>query len=353
MTMHSRIAAAVVTVVVGFAWSASAADSAADFYKGKQIRLVVGSAPGGAYDQYSRLVSRHLSRLLPGNPAVIVQNQPGAGSINALNDGYASLPQDGTVIIAPQGGPLFEQILGNQAARYDTSKYQWLGSLNEEAGVGLTWYTSKVKTFGDLMKYDSVFGTSGPNVTEQGSSILINMFGAKIKQVPGYESVVAIHTAMERGEVEGMTTVWASLNVVVPHWMGENKLNLLVQFALHKQQDLPESVPLVMDLLTEQYLKPEFKPAEARLIWQFILAQQAMARPYGMGPDVPKDRIDVMRKAFSDMAKDKDFLADAKQIKREISFLDGVAVQKLVADAAATPKPTLERVSEVSRLVRK
>jgi tripartite-type tricarboxylate transporter receptor subunit TctC len=338
-------------IVAVTSFSAIAADSVADFYRGKQIRLVVGSAPGGAYDQYARMVAKHLPHRLPGNPTVIVQNQPGAGSATALGEAYAAPAQDGTVIVAPQGGALFDQITGNPAARYESAKFQWLGSLNEEAGVAFTWHTSKVKTFDDLLKEQAIFGTSGPNVTEQGSSLLINLFGAKIKQVPGYESVTAIHPAIERGEIDGMTTVWASLGVQVPHWLRENKINLLLQFALGKQADLP-NVPLIMDLLTEQYLAPGTKPEEARQILQFILSQQAVARPYGVGPNVPADRRDALRKAFIEMVKDKDFLADAKQTRREINFRDGMAMQNLIQEAAKTPKGTLEKIGVVSKLVK-
>ena len=324
-----------------------AADSIADFYKGKQIRIVVGSAPGGGYDLYARTVSAHLGKFVPGSPSVIVQNQPGAGSLNAANAVFVSLPQDGLSIAALQTGPLFEQIMGNQAAKFETAKVQWLASLNDEAAVAFTWHTSKVKTFEDLLKTEAVFGTSGPNVTEQLSSMLIHMFGAKIKQVRGYESVTRMYPAVESGEVEGMTTVWASVGITVPHFVKENKINILVQFALQKQPDMP-NVPLILDLLTERYLAPEFTPAEAGAIWRFIMTQQAMARPYGVGPGVPADRVAALRKAFADMAQDKAFLADSERAKRDIAFMSGQQVQELVVEAAKTPKATLDKVAVVS-----
>ena len=327
---------------------AAAADGIADFYKGKQMRVVVGSEPGGGYDLYARLVAQHLGRFIPGNPTFIVQNQPGAGSITAANLTYVQLPQDGTVIVALQASALFEQMTGNPAAQFEAGKFHWLGSLNSEPGIAVTWHGSKIRTFDDLVKEPSNFGTSGPNVTEQYSSLLIHLTGAKIKQIAGYPSATATYLPIERGELDGLTSSWGSIKASNPHWIRENKVNLLVQFALTKQPDIP-NVPLILDLLTDKYLAPGYRSEEANAIWRIVLTQQSMARPYGLGPGVSTDRVAALRKAFKEMAQDKEFLAQAEKQKRDISLFDGETVQKLILDAAKTPKATLEKVDVVTK----
>ena len=325
---------------------ANAQNASTAFYKGKQIRFLVGSAPGGGYDLYARALASYLGKYIPGNPTFIVQNQSAAGSIVAANDVYTVLPQDGTVIGAFQPGALFDQILGDPASQFDTTRFQWLGVLNQEAAVATTWHTSKVKTFDDLMKDESVFGISGPNTTEQYSSLLIHMFGAKIKQVSGYESVTSMYPAVERGEIEGMTTLWTSIKASVPQWVDKNEVNILVQFDFDKQPDLP-NVPSIAEFLTEKYLRPGFTPQDAATMLRFVTYPQAMAWPYGVGPKVPIDRVAILRNAFAEVVKDKEFLAATEKLKRPINFLDGESAQKMFGEAAATPKPMLARIAKL------
>jgi tripartite-type tricarboxylate transporter receptor subunit TctC len=327
--------------------SAEAQDAIADFYRGKQMRIVVGSEGTGGFDIYARAVARHIGQHIPGNPNIIVQNMPGAGSLVAANAGYVTLPQDGTIILALQAGALFEQILGNPAAQYQSAKFQWLGSLNQEPGIAVTWHSSKVKKFEDLAKEESIFGTAGANITEQYSSMLIHLMGAKIKQVRGYPSVVAVYGAIEKGEVEGITTSWVPFKNRHPHWFAEKKINVIAQLDLYKQPDLPE-VPLIMDLITEKNLLPEYSRAEATAIWTFMLAQQTMFRPYGLGPGVPADRVAALRKAFAAMAKDKVFLEEAEKAQRDINFTPPETMQALLEESSKTPKSTLEKIGKVT-----
>ena len=341
----------VLSTLAGFilpAEQASAQNTIADFYKGKQIRIIVGSAAGGGYDLYARVLAEHLGRYIPGNPSFIVQNQSAAASVVAANDVYVTLPQDGTIIAAFQPGALFDQIVGSQTARFETTKFHWLGSLNQEAAVAFTWHTSKAKTFEDILKNEAVFGTSGPNTTEQYTSVLIHLFDAKIKQVAGYESVARMYPAIERGELEGLTTLWGALKGSVPQWIKDKRINVLVQLAFTKQPDLPD-VPLVTDFVTAKYLTPGFKPDETLAILKFITAAQAIAWPYGVGPGVPSDRVQALRTAFGQVVADKDFLAATAKMRREINFLDGESVQKIFSDAASIPKSTLESIATLTK----
>lgn len=327
---------------------AIAQDSPADFYKGKQVKIVVGSGAGGGYDLYARALAEHLGKHVPGNPMFIVQNQPAAGSVVAANTVYAVLPQDGTVMAAFQPGALFDQILGSDTAKFETTKFQWLGSLNQEAAVAFTWHTSKVRTFLDLMREPSIFGMSGPNTTEQFTSLINHLFNGKIRQIAGYESVLKMYPAVERGELEGLTTLWGSLKATVPQWLREKQVNILVQFAFAKQPDLPD-VPLITDFLTPQYLRSKFTADEAMAMLRFITAPQAIAWPYAFGPGVPADRVEAFRAAFRAVANDSDFLAMTAKLKRDVNFLDGETVQKMFMDAASIPRATLASISTVTK----
>jgi tripartite-type tricarboxylate transporter receptor subunit TctC len=327
---------------------AGAADSVADFYKGKQVRVIVGSDAGGGYDVYARLMARHLGRFIPGNPTFVVQNQPGAGSISAANAVYVTLPQDGTVIGGLQRGTPFEQLLGHQGPQFEATKFNWLGSLNNEVGVVAVMATAKAKKFEDLKTTDTIFGSSGPNDTEIYPSLLINMMGAKIKLIGGYSAATQISLAMERGEVEGESQSWSSLNSQHPEWYKEKKVNILAQISLNKHPDLP-NVPLIMDFVNSKFLLPSFKQEDAETIWRMMLVQKSMGRPFTLGPGVPKERVDAMRKAFDEMCKDKEFLAEAEKSKTEIVAASGVDIQDMLTKVAAAPRSVLEQVSDLSK----
>jgi tripartite-type tricarboxylate transporter receptor subunit TctC len=312
------------------------------------MSLVVGSEPGGGYDVYARLLAKHMSKYIPSNPPIVVQNIPGAGSIRAANSIYNVQPRDGTVIGTIQRSTLFSQILGEAGAQYDSTKFNWLGSLNNEAGILFTWHTAKVKTFDDLTKHDSLFGVSGPNESEALPSMLINMIGAKMKLIPGYPSNTAVNLAIERGEVEGIAQSWSTLRNQRADWLRDGKVNLLAQLSLTRDPTLP-NVPLIKDLVGPHNLKPEFTPADADKLWDLMLAQKAMGRPYVIGPDVPAERVAMLRKAFHETIADKEFLEEAAKAKVEITPVEGEEIQKMVVGLATTSKATLERLEQITK----
>ena len=181
-----------------------AADPIADFYKDKQIRIISGSAPGGGYDLYARTVAQYLGKFLPGHPTIIVQNMPGAGSMNAINAVAVAMPQDGTVIVAPQAGAIFSQISGNPAAQFDAVKMNWIGSLNEETAWAITWHTSKVKTFDDLTKHESIFGTSGPNVTVNLPRLFFKQYEIIGSSMGSYQEFAEVTKLMAAAAMTGL-----------------------------------------------------------------------------------------------------------------------------------------------------
>jgi tripartite-type tricarboxylate transporter receptor subunit TctC len=325
----------------------SAAESLEDFYKGKTMKLIVGSDVGGGYDVYGRLMAKHIGRFIPGNPTFVVQNVPGAGGIPAANQIYNVLPQDGTVIGGIQRSTLFSQILGEPGPQYDVTKFNWMGSLNNESGIIFTWHTSKVRTFDDLTKYESNFGSSGPNESEALPTMLINMIGAKIKVIGGYPSTTAVGLAIERGEVEGVSQSWSTLKTQHPDWLSGNKVNLLVQMSMTKDKDLP-NVPLIADAIAP-HLLPEYKGTEGENLLRIMLAQKVMGRPYVIGPGVPADRVAALRKAFNQVLTDKEFLEDSAKAKVDITPVGGDEIQNMVERLAATPKATLTKLEEITK----
>ena len=327
---------------------ASAAESLEEFYKGKTLKLIVGSDVGGGYDVYGRLLAKHMGKYIPGNPTFIVQNIPGAGGIPAANNVYNVQPQDGTVIAGVQRSTLFSQILGEPGPQYDITKFNWLGSLNNESGIIFTWHTSKAKMFDDLTKYDTNFGSSGPNESEALPTMLINMIGAKIKIIGGYPSTTAVNLAIERGEVEGISQSWSTLRTQHPDWIRDKKVNLLVQMSMTKDPDLPD-VPLIADMIGPKNLKPEYTAADGETLWRIMLAQKAMGRPYVIGPGVPADRVAMLRKAFNDTLKDKEFLDEAAKAKVDIVSVGGDEIQNMVVRLATTPKATLDRLEQITK----
>jgi tripartite-type tricarboxylate transporter receptor subunit TctC len=306
------------------------------FYKNKQIRLIVSSEPGGGYDNYARLVARHLGNHIPGNPSVIVQNMPGAGGLTAANNIYNVAAKDGTVIGHIQRNVPFMAIQGQQGPRFDPTKFNWLGSLNNEVNVCVSWHTSKVKTVQDALTTELVVGGSGPNDTEVTPALLNNILGTKFKIISGYPSSSAVTLAMERTEVEGLCSSYSSIENRNAHWLREKKINFLVQNSVRKHPDLP-NVPLALEFAKNEEDKQLIELNDARLI---------MGRPFMAPPDVPQDRVKVLREAFSAMTKDPGFIGDAKKQNLELTPVDGDDVQALLERVSKTPKHVIERMND-------
>ncbi len=317
--------------------SACAAQTAAEFYSGKTIELDIGFSVGGAYDAYARLLARTLGKYIPGNPAVVPKNTEGAGSMRLANYLYNAAPRDGTTIGTISRGTGYEPLLGNTGAQFDASKFNWIGSTNNEVGVCVSWYTSGVATFADALTHTVVMGASGPSADSyQAPKISNAVLGTQFKIVTGYPGGNDIDLAIERGELQGRCGwSWTSLKALHQSWLDQHKLNFLFQVALRKARDLP-NVPLVIDLA---------KTDDDKAILRLIFARQVMAWPYLAPPDVPGDRVEALRKAFMDTMRDKDFLAEAEKSQLEIMPVAGADVQRLVRDVYATPKGIVRRAA--------
>lgn len=303
----------------------------ADFYRGKSIDLYINSTVGGGYDLYARIIARHIGKHLTGNPTILPRNMEGAGGMRLANWLYNVGPKDGTVIGAVARAMAFEPLLGNKSAHYDATKFNYIGSANDEVSLCVAWHTSAVKTFEDAQTMQLVVGSSGASDdTYQYPALLNHMFGAKFKIVPGYPGGNGINLAMERGEVQGRCSIpWSTVKAIRRFWIDENKISILLQYSLGRHADLP-SVPLVMDLA---------KTDEQRAILKLIFARQVMGRPFVAPPGVPKDRVDALRKAFVETMADSEFLAEAEKAKLEITPVSGDKIESLVLEVYGNATP--------------
>jgi tripartite-type tricarboxylate transporter receptor subunit TctC len=322
-------------ITLAAAMPASAQEDVAAFYKGKTVRLVVGVGVGSGYDINARLLARHMTKYIPGNPTIIVQNQPGAGSLTMTNQLYAAGPFDGTVFGASFNGLPTAPLLQPTGVRFEATKINWLGSTNRETQATYFWHTVPIQTLDDVKTQEIVVGAQAPGSTQFDYPMLSNaLFGTKFKVITGYEATPKINLAIERGEVHGTWANWSTLKAISSNWLSEKKIKILVQWALKKHPELPD-VPLILE-----YAKtPEQKQA-----LDLALARLEFGRPFFLPPNVPLERLTAMRRAFDATMKDPEFLAEAEKLKIEVDPLTGEHVASLIEQIYKTPAETVARV---------
>ncbi len=317
---------------------AAAAEDVAAFYRGKTVRIVVGVGVGSGYDINARLLARHMAAHIPGQPTVIVQNQPGAGSLTMTNQLYGSGPFDGSVIGAPFNGLPTTPLLQPGGARFDATKLNWIGSSNRETQITYVWHTAPVQNVAELAQKELVVGAQAPGSTQYDFPVLANrLFGFKFKVITGYESTPKIHLAMERGEVQGNgATNWSTLKALNTNWLEEKKVKPIAQWALNKHPELSD-VPMILDLAKTDADRQALLLAMARL---------EFGRPFFLPPNVPPERVEALRRAFDATMRDPAYLADAEKLKIDIEPLTGEQVASLIAQVFATPAETVARVRD-------
>ncbi len=320
------------------------ADDVADFYKGKTVTLVIGGDAGGGYDIYARLLSRYLPKYIPGNPLIITQNRPGAGSITATNYVYNVAPQDGSVILAPNRTAAFAQLLGQPGPRYEATKFHWLGSLNNEVGVIEVWHTHPVKTVEDARRIPVIVGSASTGGDgDIYPTLMNNTLDTKFNIVRGYKGSVTVDLAIERGEVEGQSDSFSSMAKHFPDW--RQKLNVLVQLSLTKHPQLAD-IPLILDYIKPEFLKPGVTVEDADTLWRIMLIQKAMGRPFAVGPNVPPARVKALRDAFAAVLRDPEFLAEAERTQNEINPVDGAEIQAMLEKVSSAPQSIIAKLND-------
>src|SRR6266850_2811526 len=252
-------------LMVGVTTPTLAQEDVAAFYKGKTIRLVVGIGVGSGYDINARILARYMAAHVPGTPSIIVQNQPGAGSLTMTNALYNVGPFDGTVFGASFNGMPTTPLLQPGGARFDPVKLNWLGSTNRETQAHYVWHATPVQSLADAAKTEVVIGAQAPGSTQYDYPVLANsLFGFKFKVVTGYESTPKIHLAMESGEVHGTIANWSTLKAINPGWIADKKIRIIAQWALKKNPELAD-VPLFLDLAKTDAERAALKLMLARL----------------------------------------------------------------------------------------
>lgn len=325
-------------ILAGLAGNPAAAQSPAEFFKGKTINLYIGFSVGGAYDLYARTLAHHMGKHIPGNPTIIPQNMAGAGSLRVANFIYTAAPKDGTAFATMGRGAAFGPLFGQTGAAFDARKYTWMGSANDEVSLCAAWHSSGITTFEDLFTKELIIGASGPTDETAAVPRVINgVLGTKMRVITGYPGSSEMNLAMERGETAGRCGLsWSSAKVGMQSWLEEKKLRLLVQVSLSRHPELAH-VPLIMDFA---------KTDEQRQILKIFVARQVMGRPFFAPPDLPKDRADTLRRAFMATLQDPDFLADAEKAKLEITPVSGERVETIVNEVYATPPDIVKKAAE-------
>jgi len=313
----------------------AAADPIADFYKNRNVSIIVGYAAGGGADLWARFMARHLRRHIPGAPNVIVQNMPGGSGFRAINHVYAVAPQDGTRIILPSVSAPTAAALGKTGVRWDTLKFRWLGNLTRDTQACMASGRSGVKRIDAAKTRTLIFGSDGEsNTTAQHPRMLHNLFGYKIKLVTGYRGTAKVRLAMEGGEVEAVCSIWASSAMGPQRQDVESgRLVPIVQMGTRKQAIFGDA-PLVYDLTRDK---------EVRQVMRFIFGPAEISRPFAVGPGTPEARVAALRAAFWAAANSPELRADAKKRRLIVSPMDWKETEAAFREMLVVPPEIVAR----------
>jgi len=310
---------------------AALAQGAADFYRGKTINLIIGTSAGNDYDYRARLVARYMGRHLPGDPAIVPRNMPGAGGVLAANWLANIAPRDGTAIQMIMANMMASQAMAMPGVEFDARKFQWIGNTTSTPNVVNSWYTSGVKTIEDVKKRELLVGAPMGTAGTIYPVLLNALAGTKFKLVTGYAGGNEVNLAMERGEVDGRgSNSWAAWKSTKPEWVRDHKIYILVQVGLKRAVDLPD-VPLMLELAGND---PD------RKLLAFISAETEVARSLVTAAGTPPDRVEALRRAFDETMKDPEFLAEAAKTQMDISPATGEESQ-VIADSIANTPPDI------------
>ncbi len=308
------------------------ADPVADFYKGKTLSVYSGLSEGGSYSNYARLVQRHLGKHVPGHPVTVFRHKPGAVGMVLARWLNSAAPKDGLNIGTFHERIALEPLIAPEGIPFNGRDFTWIAALGTNPSVCFTWGATGIKTVKDAQTKQVISGASGIAATDAVMARLMNAtLGTKFKIIFGYKGADVL-LAMEQGELQARCGFgYPSLKTTRPQWLRDKKINILAQLSDKPHPEIPD-VPLLMNLVA-----PEHKAA-VRLAG----ATDAMARPYAAPPGIPKDRADALRKAFADMMKDKDFLADAKKQNLELDFTPGAEISTVLDELYKTPKQAVD-----------
>jgi tripartite-type tricarboxylate transporter receptor subunit TctC len=315
-----------------------AAQPAGDSLAGKSVSMIIGFGAGGGYDLWGRTVGRHIGRHLPGAPTVIPQNMPGAGSYAAASYIFNIAPKDGTVLGIIARDAALGPLSGATGARFDPTRLSWIGTPTKETNVCIAYHTSQVKSVLDLYDKQLIVGDTGPGTgTRSYPKALNELLGMKFKLVGGFPASSDVFLAMERGEVEGICESLDSIKIRRPDWIPTKKISILFQGGAEPNPEL-DGVPFVLDLALT---------GEQRQAIEFLYAGQGIGRPFVAPPDLPADRLKMLRDAFNATMTDPAFVAEAQKSKLDLEPEDGEHLAVLIAKIYATPKPIVDKITSL------
>lgn len=324
----------VLSLAVGLGLAASAvAQPAADFYKGKTVSLVVGFTPGGGYDTYARVLSRHYGAQIPGQPNVIVQNMPGAGSLTAVRYLDSNAPKDGTAISAFNPGIITDSLVEDVKTRFNFTSIAWVGSITRDFRVCYVWHGTGIKNWDDVMnRKELVVGSvavgTGAYINGQ---ILKNVFNVRLRHVLGYPGSAEQRLAIERGELDGECGSWSSVS---EEWIQKKLAVPFVRFSPVRTPDIPETVPFIGDLAKTQ---------EQRDLVDLLITAGELGRPYVMSKQVPQERLAILRASFDATMTAPSFRAEAEKLRLPVYPATGVEAEKIIARIYAFPQSLVEK----------
>ncbi len=303
---------------------------------GRSVQMIIGFGPGGGYDLWGRTVGRAIGRHLPGNPNVVPQNMPGAGSYVAASYIYNIAPKDGSVLGIIARDAALGPISGAAGARFDPVRLSWIGTPTKETNVCIAYRTAAVKTVQDLFAKPLILGDTGPGTgTRSYPKALNELIGTKFRLVGGFPASSDVFLAMERGEVEGICESLDSVKIRRPDWIPTKTVSILFQGGAAPNPELKD-VPFVLDLARGE---------EQKRAIEFLYAGQGIGRPFVAPPELPSDRLAMLRAAFDATMKDADFIAETRASKLDLEPEDGAHLAALIAKIYATPKPIVDKVT--------
>ncbi len=316
----------------------AAAQDVASFYKGKTVRIVVGFSSGGGYDHYARVLTRHIGRHIPGNPNVIVQNMPGAASLNSVKYTSAAAPADGTFINAFNPGLITQSLTVPQKVGINFLEFGWVGNISEDFRVCHTWNGTGIKTWQDLLARPKVtVGNTGVGTSAYiDNRILSDLFGVKLHQVMGYPGSAEKRIAIERGELDGDCGSWTSLP---DEWLRDQKITIHIRYSRTLVPGMPASAINAREALTDP---------KKRQIFDLLTASALIGRPYIVPKAVPADRLAALRAAFDATMKDPEFLADAAKQKLIVTAMTGTEVEDFIKELYKTPPDVVTAARMIS-----
>jgi tripartite-type tricarboxylate transporter receptor subunit TctC len=321
-----------------FAPATTFAQSPADFYKGKTVSIVIGFSPGGTYDLFGRMVARHMGKHIPGNPTVIAQSMPGAGSFTAANFLFARAPKDGTQFGIVTQSLAIEEMLKTPGVNYKAAEFNWIGRATSNVEITVVSSNAKAKNVEDAKTIETVLAATGAGSPGEGYPKMLNgTIGTKFKLVGPYPGSTDGLLAMERGETDGAFTSWNTLKTARAQWLAEKKVNIFVQYALQRVPEMG-NVPTMVELAKT--------PAD-RELFAFYTSAGDVGRAFIAPPGVPADRVEALRKAFDATMKDPELLEEVKKANLDFFPATGAELQKIIAETAAVKPEVITRMQQI------